>query len=80
MSTETPILRFPTVCPHCSKESLSALPLSVITDALTNGSKLRLRAGCCLEVTWEATETEREQLREYWLSLTMDEEQPQQHA
>ena len=77
MSTETPILRFPTVCPRCSKESLSALPLSVITAALTNGEKLRLRAGCCYEVTWDATEDEREQLREYWLSTTMDEEQPQ---
>lgn len=77
MSTETPILRFPTVCPRCSKESLSALPLSVITDALENGSKLRLRASCCLEVAWDATETEREQIREYWLSTTSDEERPQ---
>jgi hypothetical protein len=76
MSTETPILRFPTVCPQCSKESLSALPLSVITAALTNGSKLRLRAGCCYAVTWDATEAEREQIREYWLSTTMDEEHP----
>jgi hypothetical protein len=76
MNTETPILRFPTVCPRCSKESLSALPLSVITAALTNGDKLRLRAGCCYEVTWDASEVEREQLREYWLSTTMDEEQP----
>jgi hypothetical protein len=75
MSTETPILRFPTVCPRCSKESLSALPLSVITDALTNCKKLRLRAECCYEVTWYATEAEREQLREYWLSLTMDEDE-----
>ena len=54
-----------------------APPLSVITAALTNGEKLRLRAGCCYEVTWDATEDEREQLREYWLSTTMDEEQPQ---
>jgi hypothetical protein len=76
MSTETPILRFPTVCPRCSKESLNALPLSVITDALANGSKLRLRAACCLEVAWDATETEREQIREYWLSTTSDEERP----
>ena len=76
MSTETPILRFPTVCPRCSRESLNALPLSVITDALANGSKLRLRAACCLEVAWDATETEREQIREYWLSTTSDEERP----
>jgi hypothetical protein len=76
MRTETPLLRFPTVCPRCSKESLSALPLSVITDALTNGNKLRLRAECCPEVTWDATESEREQIREYWLAVTMDEEQP----
>jgi hypothetical protein len=77
MSTETPILRFPTVCPRCSKESLSALPLSVIKAALTNGGKLRLRAGCCYGVTWDATAVEREQLREYWLSTTMDKEQTQ---
>jgi hypothetical protein len=49
----------------------------VITDALTNGSKLRLRAGCCFEVTWDATEVEVEQIREYWLSTTSDEERPQ---
>jgi hypothetical protein len=73
MSTEMPALRFPTVCPRCSKETLSELPLAVITAALTNGDNLRLRAECCYEVTWDATEVEREQLREYWLSLTMDE-------
>src|ERR1700682_6509770 len=28
---ETTILRFPTICPRCSKESLSALPLSVMS-------------------------------------------------
>ena len=77
MSTASSILRFPTVCPRCSKESLSALPLAVITAALTNGGKLRLRAECCQEVTWYASEAEREQLLEYWLSLTMDEEQTQ---
>jgi hypothetical protein len=73
MRTETPVLRFPTVCPRCSTESVSALPLSVITDALKNGSKLRLRAECCYGVTWDATEAEREQIREYWLSLMSDE-------
>jgi hypothetical protein len=78
MSTDTTILRFPTVCPRCSKESLSAIPLSVIKAALTNGSKLRLHSGCCLEVAWDATEAEREQIREYWLSTTLDEEHPQQ--
>ena len=75
MRPETPFLRFPTVCPRCSKESLIALPLSVVTGALTTGSKLRLRSGCCFEVVWYASEVEREQLREYWLSFTMDEEQ-----
>ena len=78
MSTETPILRFPTICPRCSKESLSALPLSVVVKALTNGSNLRLRAECCFEVTWDATEAEREQIREYWLSTSSDEDHPQQ--
>ena len=78
MSTETPILRFPTVCPRCSKESLSAVPLPEVVAALINGSKLRLRAGCCFEVTWIASEPEREQIREYWLSLSSDELQTQQ--
>jgi hypothetical protein len=79
MITETPTLRFPIVCPRCSEESLSALPLSVIAEALTNGSRLGLRARCC-DVTWDATEAEREQLREYWLSLSSDQEQIQRHA
>jgi hypothetical protein len=80
MTIETPILRFPAVCPRCSTESLSSLPLSEVVAALTNGGKLRLRAGCCFEVTWNATEAEREQIREYWLSLSSDELQPQQQA
>jgi hypothetical protein len=80
MSTETSMLRFPATCPRCSKESLIALPLPVVTDALTNGRKLRLRAGCCVEVSWDATDPEREQIREYWLSLSSDALEPQQQA
>jgi hypothetical protein len=64
MRIETPSLRFPAVCPSCSKESLSALPLSVIREALMNGGRLCLHSGCC-DAIWDATETEREQLQEY---------------
>jgi hypothetical protein len=74
MRTEPTSLRFPTVCPRCSGETLSEFPMAVVAAALTNGGKLRLRAGCCHEVTWYATEGELEQIREYWLSVSMDEE------
>ena len=71
MHTDTTILRFPIVCPRCSQERLNEFPIDVIEAALANGDMLRLHAECH-EVSWEASETEREQIREYWLSVSMD--------
>jgi hypothetical protein len=73
MRTDTTILRFPIVCPRCSRESLSEFPLEVIAAALAEGDTLRLRAECHA-VSWDASEIEREQILEYWLSVSMDEE------
>jgi hypothetical protein len=73
MRTETRTLRFPIVCPRCARERLNEFPVAVITAALANGDTLRLHADCH-QVSWNASETEREQIREYWLSVSMDED------
>jgi hypothetical protein len=79
MRTETTILRFPIVCPRCASESLNEFPIAVITAALAKGDALPLRA-VCHQVSWDASETEREQIREYLLSVSMDEDLPPPEA
>jgi hypothetical protein len=65
-------------CDYCLIARSAQYPLPEVVAAFINGSKLLLRAGCCFEVTWIASEPEREQIREYWLSLSSDELQTQQ--
>ena len=62
-------VRFPVVCPRCSQEHLAEFPLAIVSAALANGDALRLRAECH-GVSWDASEFEREQILEYWLSVS----------
>jgi hypothetical protein len=57
-------VRFPVSCPACAEESLSQLPLITIANALRNGERLHLSAECHHR-TWEASELEMAQIREY---------------
>jgi hypothetical protein len=43
---------------------LTELPVAVIAEALIMGSSIRLNASCH-DVSWDATELEVEQIREY---------------
>jgi hypothetical protein len=57
-------IRFPVTCPKCGKERLTKFPLNVVADALLRGSGIRL-VSACHGVTWDATESELEQIRQY---------------
>ena len=59
-----PLIRVPVVCPECARESLTELPIATLAEALDTGVSIRLYARCHDRV-WQATETEREQLRAY---------------
>lgn len=51
-------------CPICAQALLTELPVAVIAEALIMGSSIRLNASCH-DVSWDATELEVEQIREY---------------
>jgi hypothetical protein len=59
----TPVLKIPTVCPKCGVEGLVSLPVDRVAAGLMRG-KLELR-GACRHPSWEASEVEREQIRQY---------------
>jgi hypothetical protein len=57
-------IRFPVTCPQCGKEHLEDLPLGEVADALLSGAGISLVA-TCHDVIWDASDVEREQIREY---------------
>jgi hypothetical protein len=57
-------VRFPVSCPVCARESLTQLPLTTIGNALRNGERLQVSAQCHPR-SWEASELEMVQIREY---------------
>jgi hypothetical protein len=75
MRTGMTTLRFPIVCPRCASETLNEFPIALVTAALKKGDALHLRAACH-QVSWDASDTEREQILEYLLSVSMDEYLP----
>lgn len=58
-----PEIHFPVKCPICAEESLTRFRISVVADALETG-QIRLYANCHI-ASWDATELELEQMREY---------------
>jgi hypothetical protein len=61
---EDSLLRIPVVCPECGEELLTEFPAAVVAEALNRGDTIRLHASCDRRV-WQASNLEREQLREY---------------
>jgi C4-dicarboxylate-specific signal transduction histidine kinase len=57
-------VRFPVRCPICSSELLTEMAGTDITSALINNRRIRLYASCH-DVSWDASEVEVRQLREY---------------
>jgi hypothetical protein len=59
------VFHFPIVCPACGRETLITASAQVIAEALSAGTQIALRAGCCSMLEWFASELEVEQIREY---------------
>jgi C4-dicarboxylate-specific signal transduction histidine kinase len=57
-------VRFPVKCPICGSELLTEMAGTDITSALINNRRIRLYASCH-DVSWDASEVEVRQLREY---------------
>jgi hypothetical protein len=55
------LIRFAVHCPTCGKEWTSALNKRELTDALTNGSAIRVYAECH-DAAWDLTQVERDDL------------------
>lgn len=64
-------VRFPVTCPMCEAESLTSLTISEVALAIINNRSVQLHA-ICHGVTWDASDIEMQQIREYlgsvWLS------------
>jgi hypothetical protein len=61
---EEPALKFPVTCPQCGREALAEYRIAAVTIALTVWGSMRLHAECH-DVYWDASDVEREQIREY---------------
>jgi hypothetical protein len=61
---EGPAIRFPVTCPQCGDESLVEYRLVAVTIALNVWGGMRLHADCH-DVFWDASDVEREQIRDY---------------
>jgi hypothetical protein len=58
-----PEILLPVTCPVCSQRVMTGFRISVVTDALDCGD-IRLYANCHV-ASWEASEAEIEQIREF---------------
>jgi hypothetical protein len=54
---------FPVTCPKCGRKRLAELPVDIVANTLRRGAHLYL-AAACHNIIWDATDVEREQLRE----------------
>jgi hypothetical protein len=59
-----PVVRFPVKCPVCDGEVLAEFSVSLIADALLTNEPIPPYAGCHKRL-WNASQTERTQIREY---------------
>jgi hypothetical protein len=59
-----PAVRFPVRCPVCGNEVLAAFQMADLVGALINTRRVRLYA-ICHDASWDATDVEMQQLREY---------------
>ena len=62
-----PEIELPVNCPRCGQKSLSDFRLTVVAEGLQT-NQIRLYANCHL-ASWDASETELEQIREHLDSL-----------
>lgn len=62
-----PTIEVPVNCPSCSKEGLCSLSVAATAAALLSHRCVKLRCAC--QRQWNASDVEREQIREYLAML-----------
>jgi hypothetical protein len=68
-------IRLPIVCPECGVESLGKFSVAVVAESLITDKAVELRSSCH-NVSWLASPSEREQIREYLASIALDRQAP----
>jgi hypothetical protein len=66
-----PLIRLPVVCPQCGDELLTEFPVALLAESLIEKNEVQLHASCH-QVSWTASPSEREQIREYLASVVID--------
>jgi len=64
-----PMIRVPVVCPQCGDECLAELPVADLAGSLLADDTVELHSSCH-QISWTATASEREQIREYLASVS----------
>jgi len=65
------MIRLPVVCPQCGEERLADFSVAVLADSLMGKNTVELHSSCH-RVTWTASASEREQIRQYLASVPLD--------
>jgi hypothetical protein len=66
-----PLIRLPVVCPQCGGELLTEFSVALLAESLVEKDSVRLHASCH-QISWTASETEREQIREYLAAVAIE--------
>jgi hypothetical protein len=66
-----PVIRLPVVCPQCGDERLAEFSVAVLAESLMAKNTVELHSSCH-HVTWTASASEREQIRQYLASVPLD--------
>ena len=70
-----PLVRFPVTCPECGVESIGTFRLTDIAAALIERRRVNLFADCHAQ-SWDASDVEQAQIREYLAAMWREEQSP----
>jgi hypothetical protein len=65
------MIRLPIVCPKCGDELLTEFPVALLAESLLTRDDVQLHSSCH-QITWTASPSEREQIREYLATVSID--------
>jgi hypothetical protein len=64
-------VRFPVTCPICGAEALTSFTISEVAFAVVSSRRIKLHA-ICHDGTWDASDIEMQQIREYLGSVWLN--------
>lgn len=74
-----PMIRIPVKCPRCGGESLARFDIAVIAEAFILENPIRLHA-TCHDQWWDATYSERQEIRQRLVGLGLKSEATQYNS